>query len=366
MNFNKKYLQLFLIQIILSLTFLEIVSRFILYQPVLTGLHYVQKNGLITNKNKGYGFHGWFNRKIEKYSYGGLYSRYSNDSKEKKVFDKKKCNILVLGDSFTFGVLIPYEKTFVGLLEEKLKKESNNSVRFHNSAVGGWGLADYSAFIEDFKKELAKFKGIIIFSNSDDARRAVISDNYYLNSSFKLVRNDNLKPTKIRNIIQSKYILYSHDLILRKSNLARLIRNIIKSGYPIKENINVVKKIKLGENLYNLKNQDKLIIKQIIEKINSNTKDIIPINFIYIGTSDPNTLSKVNQFFISKNGVQLLNQNNIKNDFSLIKDAPILEEKDFIRNEGHPNEKGHEKFFNNIISSVEKDNIKNFISQSCK
>lgn len=366
MNFNKRFFQLFIIQTILSLTFLEFVSRLLLYQPVLTGLHYVQDNGLITNKDKGFGFHGWFDRKIVKYKYGGLHSRYNNNLLKNKLFEDKKCNILVLGDSFTFGVLIPFEKTFVGLLEQKLIKELNISLKFHNSAVGGWGLADYAAFINDFKKDLDKFKGIIIFSNSDDARRAVISKNYFLNSNSKLVRNNSISPTKMRKIIQSKYISNVHDLFLRNSNLARLIRNIIKAGTPIKLNKKESYEIKLGQEYYKINTKDKLIISEIIQEIKSITEGVIPINFIYIGTSDPDSLSKINNYFISKNGIQMLNKNNIKNDFSLIKDAPIMLQEEFIKTEGHPNESGHKKIYNKIYSSKDNNNIKNYIVETCK
>ena len=71
---------------------------------------------------------------------------YKNSTK-----DKKKDNVLIFGDSFTFGVGIEYEETFSGLLE----KEYQN-YNFYNYAVGS-----YSPTVHFYKLEKAIQENII-------------------------------------------------------------------------------------------------------------------------------------------------------------------------------------------------------------
>jgi len=65
---------------------------------------------------------------------------------------KEKKNIFIFGDSFTYGVGLEFEKTFVGLIEEKKKKEYN---------VFNFGVGSYSPSVHLYKLKNILKKNII-------------------------------------------------------------------------------------------------------------------------------------------------------------------------------------------------------------
>lgn len=63
---------------------------------------------------------------------------------------KAGARVLVLGDSFTFGLLLRDEDTFVARLASAADRDLGaGRVQWVNAAVGGWGTGDYAAFLED-------------------------------------------------------------------------------------------------------------------------------------------------------------------------------------------------------------------------
>ena len=55
-----------------------------------------------------------------------------------KKKDPQKKNIIFLGDSFTYGMGLSYEKTFAGILEQK-----NENFNFYNFGVAGYSPTVY-------------------------------------------------------------------------------------------------------------------------------------------------------------------------------------------------------------------------------
>lgn len=89
-------------------------------------------------------------------------------------------HILVLGDSFTFGWLLPWNHTFIYQLQKDLDRFfGKNKFQLLNAGVGGWGTADYLSYLEQYGTKTSP-KYVIIFLNTDDIGRAIKRNIYTL------------------------------------------------------------------------------------------------------------------------------------------------------------------------------------------
>ena len=83
--------------------------------------------------------------------------------------------ILCVGDSFTFGLLLDETNTFVHKLGQSAKRDfPAGTFEFLNGGAGGWGTADYTAFVEDFGVQIHP-AAVVVFLNNDDVARSVRS-----------------------------------------------------------------------------------------------------------------------------------------------------------------------------------------------
>ena len=87
-------------------------------------------------------------------------------------------NILTLGDSFTFGLLLNEEQTFIHHLQATTDSIFADSIRFMNAAVGGTGLADWPGWLENFGAATQPDL-VILFLNYKDLDRA-LSKNLFI------------------------------------------------------------------------------------------------------------------------------------------------------------------------------------------
>ena len=171
------------IPFLLTFVGIEIGSRIVAYQLISTSWREIQSNGLVTNINNSVGLHEFWENGIKEYAFGDYANRISLNSKPNSTkIQGESCSYLILGDSYTFGWLVEFEEAFPSLIENYLNKNlsDNRSISFINSAAGGWGLADYPAYLEIFKEKLQRLNlnGIIVFVNIDDGRRAANSNLY--------------------------------------------------------------------------------------------------------------------------------------------------------------------------------------------
>jgi lysophospholipase L1-like esterase len=131
--------------------------------------------------------------------------------------------VLVLGDSFTFGWLLPEEDTYVHLLGEQADAVFGaGRVQLLNGGRGGWGSADYLAFVEEFGDEIAP-DAVLVFLSFADIHRSVGSGLYRLSSADQLVlerRSD--PPSALRRFTDHSAVF---DWLLEHSQLTHAIRN---------------------------------------------------------------------------------------------------------------------------------------------
>tara|TARA_B100000767_G_scaffold275236_1_gene311171 strand:+ start:373 stop:1491 length:1119 start_codon:yes stop_codon:yes gene_type:complete len=83
--------------------------------------------------------------------------------------EKYDDDFILIGDSFTEGIGLNYEKTFAGMLSKELK------INFHNMGVASYSPSIYKKKINFFlKKKIIKPKGVLVFIDISD-----IDDEFY-------------------------------------------------------------------------------------------------------------------------------------------------------------------------------------------
>ena len=165
------------------------------------------------------------------------YKIYTNnlgfkDSSNREVKFKKK-NILFIGDSFTEGVGVKYEDTYVGLIERNLKTKSND-IEVLNAGVQSYSTSIYLSKLYHLleRKKLPITDVVVVISGGD------IFDDHYkyldLNDDFILnhVDQKNKYIIKIINFFKSNTLTYQLITIITPP---KVIPERIKSIFSKKD-----------------------------------------------------------------------------------------------------------------------------------
>ncbi len=189
----------------------SIIVTFLLTEIVLTLFfpYNIATIGHVHSKNAntyGWGFDPHETILIGNSDTGETYAAPANNhgwrDKDRTYANHEKAyRILVLGDSTTFGAIVPAEKVYTRILENKLRKAGFNA-EIINIAYGGWGTDQQ---LEALKIEGLKYHPdlvIIQFCTND------LSDNTYFVSSDE--KNKNLKPFY--------YTIDNDDNLVRNNN----------------------------------------------------------------------------------------------------------------------------------------------------
>ena len=233
-------LLLMIASIIATLLIAECIFRLVSPQN-LTGSWFVSTdNGLLVNKSSGTSKHQLENRIVR-------YSFYEPNFRGTPI-KEGGIKILVVGDSFTFGLLLEEEDTYVHHLQQFTDMEFGEGVfQYLNAAVGGWGTADYVAYIEDFRN-IVKPDIILVFFNGMDINRSVNRGIYTLSDENKLMlKRHILKPPKLKYIINS---IPCYQWLIENSHLAQFVKaSILTRQYNNKIRKQTVSKKKLAKKL---------------------------------------------------------------------------------------------------------------------
>lgn len=221
---------LLVVSFALAVLFAEVIVRFVSPQN-LTGSWVVETSkGLFLNKSSGTAKHQ-FDKHIVNYKF---YEPHLRDT----PLTADGIRILILGDSYAFGWLLDKADTYAHRLQEYSdKKFKAGTFRFLNAATGGWGTADYVAFVEDYG-QVIRPKIIVVFINTDDIGRSIKRDIYTMEDSHdaRLVRNT-MEPSSLRKLARS---LPGYQWLLENSHLFQLARKI---GYHVVNSPDVPKMI---------------------------------------------------------------------------------------------------------------------------
>ena len=228
---------------ILFLIFLEISLR--TYAPIgFTNVGYLHSpNGL----KYGWGFSPNDVVRIENPDTGKVfYDRVNNngwrDRNRSYSNTRNSFRVIVIGDSEVFGYIVPKEKTYTFLLEERFKKEGKN-VEIINIAYSGWGTSQQ---LEVLGKEATKYNPdlvIIHFVGNDLYDNVIHLDKskfsyripffHEVSVTGELYRRDNPKFLHEQNSITRAYLI-SKSEVLKRLWLSRLIlKNRLRKEYII-------------------------------------------------------------------------------------------------------------------------------------
>lgn len=216
MNWTKKLHDIVLVftSILISILFAEFIVHFFFPQNLSGSWTIEHASGLLINKTEGMSRHQ-YNEKLISYRFGEYHNRKTERQDD---LQREMPKILVLGDSFTFGWMIPDGRTYVDRLQEHFL----NEYEIINAAVSGWGTSDYVKYIEIFCNKV-KPKEIFIYMNFGDINRSLLSSLYTLNDEGQIEIVQGHKKNKIKIILNNYPHLY--QFLLENSHLVQLARN---------------------------------------------------------------------------------------------------------------------------------------------
>lgn len=171
----------------ITLLFGEFLVRMILPQDKMVTWIEMHEEGFMMNQSGGNAFQELGDRKA--------FYRFNEQRLRSGEVSNSKINILAVGDSFTFGLLLNEEDTYIHHLQRLADGMYPDSIQFLNGGVGGTGLGDWSGWLEHYGKELSP-SYLIYFMNYDDINRT-LSKNLYVydpNAPDSLIKSQRWKP----------------------------------------------------------------------------------------------------------------------------------------------------------------------------
>ena len=157
------------------------------------------------------------------------------DKNNRKINFKNR-NLLFIGDSFTEGVGIKYEDTFVGLIESKLK-EKNDNIEILNAAVQSYSTSIYLSKIHYLLniKKLPITDIVVVISGGDifdDAYKYLdVDENFILDH----VDHKNKIVISLINFFKSNTLIYQ---VISRITPPKVIPGLIKSLFIKKTSLN--------------------------------------------------------------------------------------------------------------------------------
>ena len=332
-------LSLVLISILVSLLVCEYIIRIVVPQN-LSGTWIISTDkGLLVNKSSGSSRHQDGKHIV-------IYNFYEPHLRDTPL-NESSIKILVVGDSFTFGYLLDKKDTFVYHLQEYADKEfGREKFCFLNAGTGGWGTADYVAFIEDFG-EIIKPRIVLVIINRSDMERSMERKLFTLTSKTKLdLRRNILKSSYLKKLTNS---IPGYQWLLEHSHLVQLLRNRYVYLMQNEKGINMQTKITNGSSRdqLDLSRRDTIILGQALFTRLKKWCDTHKVN-LYITTTgwfpleDANNTTDPTRLFMST-AQQFFTSINVPfYDISpTIIEVKKKTQNKYILPDGHPNEEGN-------------------------
>ncbi|MBN1270502.1 MAG: hypothetical protein JXB04_13010 [Kiritimatiellae bacterium] len=141
-------------------------------------------------------------------------------------------NILVLGDSFTFGWLLDAEDTYVARLQAHADAAfGSGKFNLLNAGAGGWGLSDYLAYLEDYGDQVEPHIVLVFLNNGDLARSMGSGRMYRLSADGHTLERISYPPSRLKRIMNA---MPAYQWLLDHSHLFQLLRNVVANTHPAK------------------------------------------------------------------------------------------------------------------------------------
>ena len=295
------------------------------------------------------------------------YEIYTNNQgfKDKKIrkVQFKENNILFIGDSFTEGICVNYENTFVGIIENKISSKKND-YEVLNAGVISYSpiviLSKLNHIIN--KRKLPINKVFVVLSNGDlhddIFRYNSISDDYIVSHN-DFYNNKIL--VNLNNFIKSNTIFYQlFKKIFPISNLITDIKKTNKTEYNKKKILNILNSkpdhqhvisneafLLWGENALN---KSTLYLQKIYNLLNEKNIDLtlILIQEAIFVLNDLDSTFYENHWndFSKKNNIEFIFVNNYHSNYI---DKYEAYKKMFFLGDNHFNENGNRLIAKEIL-----------------
>lgn len=159
--------------LILAFMIAEVLVWVFLSQDKMVTWIEMHPRGFMMNQENIDAIHHFNGRKLQ-------YHFNENGLRSQESVQKDATNILLLGDSFTFGLLLNRDDTYASILQENLdEKFSSRNIQILNGGVGGAGLADWPAWLDHIGREISP-DIVIYYLNYMDVDRALSKNLYVL------------------------------------------------------------------------------------------------------------------------------------------------------------------------------------------
>lgn len=340
-NVNNRFKNLIILILssIISLLILEIGVRVFIPQDRKITWIEMHERGFVMNQSGGEAYHEFESIKVD---YRFTEQRTRGDSVA--ISDTNQTNILAIGDSFTFGLLLNERDTYLTHLQNWVDSTYSTNLKFHNAAVGGAGLADWLAWLELYGSDFKPDK-VIYFLNNQDVFRALSKNLYVLpdSTSYSLIESQRWEP---RSLLMSLSRKKWYRSLQSKSDLMNILVKILwRSVYfndltknfsqesslvsiPKNHQFSLESSYSLHLSIALISNMKSWCIKNGCELIVTNT------GYLESNMTEPHTL-RVHEFLIESDDYNYLDiqpcvSNAVENDYSTI----------LIPNDTHPNKTG--------------------------
>ncbi len=331
----KKNFLIVVVAIILSFCFSEFFLR--IFYPINMQSWYAEvidenKNFIALKKNHYHKIDRWNHRYYASYTFGEFRNRVT------QKIEQNKDKILILGDSFTFGLFLKNKDTYI----DKLQNEFDN-FNLINSSTPGWSLRDYYMFTKNFCNIINPKKIIIILNDGDLGRikNKVIQKNTEKKSLKERYR---IYKFLIENFMTISFL---RDSVYKIINYKKISSQEEFEGTNIYFDPNIAKEIvKDSKKIF-------LLLKDISDDCNSSLY-IINLGWNYNISED----KKLNDpmYLLLKNEIDFFKKNKINffDNKDYLKHVNDNKQKYIIKNEGHPNEDGAEEIFKSLLTHFTK------------
>lgn len=167
-----------------ALLIAEGLVRLILPQNKMVTWLQMHPDGFMMNQQGGEAFQE-FDERLASYSFNDQRLRTSTNQ-------TKDSTILMLGDSFTFGLLLNESSTFIHHLNESTPNTNLGNYTFLNGGIGGSGLSDLPAWLDEFGANVQPNR-VLYVMNIHDIERS-LSKNIYVLKDGELVKSQRWEP----------------------------------------------------------------------------------------------------------------------------------------------------------------------------
>ncbi|MFU8812363.1 MAG: GDSL-type esterase/lipase family protein [Balneolaceae bacterium] len=202
-----------------SLLIAEMMVRWLLPQERMATWIEMHPSGFVANQSGGASFQEWDGEQI---NYRFTDTRLRQHPGRSDAADEEQ-RILLLGDSFTFGLLLNEEETYAYHLQQAVGSFYPPATIL-NAGVGGAGLADWPHWLDHFG-EAAEPDMVLLFLNTADIDRALSKNLFVLNrETGEMISSQRWRPTRTYRWLGRNRL---HLFLQRHSHLANIIERLL-------------------------------------------------------------------------------------------------------------------------------------------